>query len=49
MTKKYSLGTLVWAKVDGYPWWPGIIKSIEENTYEVLFFGDFSRSFLKSN
>ena len=22
---KYSVGTLVWAKLQGYPWWPGMI------------------------
>lgn len=49
MTKKYSMGSLVWAKVEGYPWWPGTIKSMSDNIYEILFFGDFSRSFLKSN
>jgi len=45
MTKKYLVGALVWSKVDGYPWWPGIIKSSNGSTYEILFFGDFSRSF----
>lgn len=38
---------VVWAKLTGFPWWPGVILSIQEGTkYEVLYFGDFNRSFL---
>jgi len=25
MEKKVELGNFVWGKVDGYPWWPGIV------------------------
>jgi len=28
MEKKFKRGDIVWAKVRGFPWWPGIVKSI---------------------
>lgn len=40
---------LILAKLQGHPWWPAYIKDIKENIYEVIYFGDFSKSFLKSN
>ena len=47
MEKNFSLEEIVWAKIGGYPWWPGYIKSIElDKVYEIVFFGDFSRAFL---
>jgi hypothetical protein len=33
---------LVWGKVSGYPWWPGLVTSIEDEEhgiYHVDFFG----------
>jgi hypothetical protein len=39
---------LIWAKVDGYPWWPGFIKSISsKGKVEVMFFDDFTRAYVK--
>lgn len=47
MQKNYNLEEIVWAKIGGYPWWPGYIKSYElNNVYEVVFLGDLSRAFL---
>lgn len=42
---------LVWAKIQGYPWWPGIINNIDEEADEnskfmVNFFGDTTYSYL---
>lgn len=40
--------TLVWAKISGYPWWPGYIRSSQSNqSYEIEYFGDFTRNSLK--
>lgn len=25
---KYKIGEIVFAKIKGYPWWPGIVKYI---------------------
>lgn len=47
MKYTFAPGSYVWAKVDGYPWWPSIVKSVSNKTFEVQFFGDFSRAFLK--
>lgn len=49
MAKHFNSGKIIWGKVDGYPWWPGIVKSIQGKSYEVQFFGDFSRAFLRQN
>jgi hypothetical protein len=26
MEKKLKVGEIVWAKVKGFPWWPGIVR-----------------------
>lgn len=26
MTKKVKIGDVIWAKVKGYPWWPGVVS-----------------------
>lgn len=40
---------MVWAKLPGFPWWPAIIISkLESKNYEVLYFGDFTRSYLNA-
>lgn len=49
MKNTFAPGSFVWAKVDGYSWWPGLVKSISNKMHEVQFFGDFSRAFLKPN
>lgn len=36
------------AKLTGFPWWPAFIKNIKKNnSFEVFYLSDFSRSFLK--
>ena len=47
--KEYKTNQIVWGKVSGYPWWPGFIKSKKKNLYEISFFGDFTRSYLKKS
>lgn len=49
LDKGYKINQVIWGKVSGYPWWPGFIKSIKKNTYEISFFGDFTRSYLKKS
>ena len=47
MEGKFPINSLVWAKLSGYPWWPGYVKNeTSPGEYEVEYFGDFSRSFL---
>jgi hypothetical protein len=34
MEPKYYIGDLVWVKLKGYPWWPGVVsKLIYQNIY----------------
>lgn len=43
MDSSYQSKELVWAKLKGYPWWPGVIKKMgKSNKHEVIFLGDFS-------
>ncbi|CAD8045769.1 unnamed protein product [Paramecium primaurelia] len=51
--ESYSKDEIVWAKIRGYPWWPGIIaevikdkQSSEPTKYLVNFIGDNSHSTL---
>lgn len=37
------------AKLLGHPWWPAYIEDHNEEVYEVVYFGDFSKSFLKKS
>lgn len=45
---KFQRDQLVLAKLQGHPWWPAFIKNINEEIYEVIYFGDYSKSFLKA-
>lgn len=49
----YLVGSLVFAKVKGHPYWPAEIKTIYNNDnnrkYEVTFFGDNTTALLKLN
>ena len=27
MEEKYNEGNVVWIKLKGYPWWPGIVRT----------------------
>lgn len=46
MSEHFKPKDLVWAKVDGYPWWPGFVLSQNSKKIEVMFFDDFTRAFL---
>lgn len=47
MCSEFELDEVVWAKVSGFPWWPGFIASkVEDQLYEVIFLSDLSRAFL---
>lgn len=50
----YLKGELVWAKVSGFPWWPGVIKSIHlkrkrvsVNHKMIIKYEDEPRAFIK--
>jgi hypothetical protein len=46
----FEVDQIVWAKVDGYPWWPGFIRSFSnKGKIEVMFFDDFTRAFVKED
>ena len=40
----FTVDEIIWAKIGGYPWWPAMIKGIEEDNkeikYRVSFIGD---------
>ena len=46
---------IIWAKIEGYPWWPSIIISKEKNTeskeyiYSIILIGPYIRSNLNIN
>lgn len=44
--QQFKINDFVWAKVDGYPWWPGFVLSINNKKYEIMFFDDFTRAYL---
>ena len=27
MASKYNIGEVVWVKIKGYPWWPGVVRN----------------------
>ena len=35
----WSRGDVVWAKVTGFPWWPGQVRRVRAGGLKVLFFG----------
>ena len=46
---------IIWAKIEGYPWWPSIIISKEKNIeskeyiYSIILIGPYIRSNLTNN
>lgn len=50
MEKEFKVGDVVWAKVQGYPWWPGMVSElpnkINENKYKIDFINDTTHSYL---
>ena len=50
MEAAYHVNQIIWAKINGYPWWPAYVNSASDaDKYEVVFFGDFSRAILNSS
>jgi hypothetical protein len=57
MERKFKKGEVVWAKVRGFPWWPGVVRSIlhrisktqDETKAVVNFIGDNSHASLPLN
>ena len=54
MSKALKQNDVVWAKIKGFPWWPGVIGSIGRSKdlsfdYLVNFLGDFSYAKLPDN
>ena len=51
----YEEKEIIWAKIEGYPWWPSIIISKEKNTeskeyiYSIILIGPYIRSNLNIN
>lgn len=47
MNQSIKIGDIVWAKVKGYPWWPGMVADIIEEKFKqsilVNFIGDNSQ------
>lgn len=41
---KFVPGEVVWCKIRGWSHWPGIIKTIENNKFNVLWFNDYRTS-----
>ena len=42
----FGLGEVVWAKVIGYPWWPGRVTQLPSHAttnYRVDFFNDHTQ------
>jgi hypothetical protein len=31
MEEQYKVGNIVWIKLKGYPWWPGIVSTKKNN------------------
>lgn len=47
MESLFHENEIVWAKINGYPWWPAYVKTeVNPSQLEVVFFGDFSRAIL---
>jgi hypothetical protein len=57
MERKFKKGEVVWAKVRGFPWWPGVVKTMlrsiskthDESKVVVNFIGDNSHANLPLN
>lgn len=49
MPRQFELNEIVWAKVSGFPWWPGFISSsLGDIRYEVNFLSDLSKANLSA-
>ena len=44
----FKKGDIVWAKIDGFPWWPSYVEvKVNEEKYKVLFLGEKSYQTIK--
>ena len=48
MEEKYSEGNVVWVKLKGYPWWPGVV-SINKNKQKYINNNRFKKFYLHKN
>ena len=47
MEAQFLIGEIVWAKLKGYPWWPGKIVEQINSDYKVLFYKENNYSILQ--
>lgn len=45
----FVVGEIVWGRIKGWPTWPGKVKRLEPNKYEVIWFNDYRTSKLSKN
>lgn len=46
----FKKGDIVWAKIDGFPWWPSYVEvKVNEEKYKVLFLGEKSYQTIKKD
>lgn len=43
MEKKFKKGEVVWAKVRGFPWWPGVVRNMTIRSGKVQENEDFEK------
>ena len=47
---KFLVPEVVWAKIRGYPWWPGLLSNVKQDKggvlFKVDFFGDTTHAML---
>ena len=36
MIRNFEIGKIIWAKIQGYPWWPGTVKKIKFYNFLIL-------------
>lgn len=45
----FAIGEIVWGRIKGWPHWPGKVKRIESNRFEIIWFNDYRTSKLSKN
>lgn len=48
-TPGFAIGEIVWGRIKGWPHWPGKVKRIESNRFEIIWFNDYRTSKLSKN
>lgn len=41
--------SIVWVKIRGYKYWPGVIEKEIKGSYKIHFFGDYTNATVKKN